>query len=116
MYADREDWPVSAFVNRNESEIPEMKPNSNTFNLLSQQTGEEDKLEFVKRLFNQFSSFSRMQRSIAWILRLLRRFRGEVCNQVVLTTNDLNQAHDCLIKLEEGQNIYSFVKETCTLY
>lgn len=52
------------YINRSKSEFPEMKSNSNTCNVLTQKTREEIKLEFIERVYNQFSSYSRMQRSL----------------------------------------------------
>lgn len=79
-----------------------MKPNTNTFNLLCQQTGEESKIEFIELILSFFLIREWKEALLgSWVY-----CRGSTetlfSNQSVLTTDYLIQAHDCLIKVVQG--------------
>ncbi|CAK1584058.1 unnamed protein product [Parnassius mnemosyne] len=105
LYDDYSQWPVRTFINQHESNTPEMKSNHTlgSFNLITNENNsiEETKLEFCDRIFSNFSSYYKLQRTFARILRWFRLKSGH-SKQSILTTNELNTAQDVLIKLVQS--------------
>ncbi|XP_069361084.1 uncharacterized protein [Maniola hyperantus] len=97
LYQPPTDWPISVYIQEKEVEPPELKPLQNLF---SEQLNDnnESKREFCERLLNRFSSYSKLQRSVAWILRWRNRIRSSIQSKC-LTTEELNTAQDSLIRL-----------------
>lgn len=113
LYGDRENWPVSALTVKSNSEIPELKLNNNTFNLLVQ--SDESLVEYCENIFNKFSSFSKLQRSFAWLLRFVHRVQRNVsvATQTTLNTCELKQSQDVLIRLIQRAYFGEEIKLLC---
>ncbi|CAH2218476.1 jg24628 [Pararge aegeria aegeria] len=98
LYQPPTEWPVSVFIQDHESQPPELKLSQNLFAKQVILDQPETKAEFCERLLNRFSSYTKLQRSIAWILRFRNRIHAPIQSRC-LNTEELNAAQEALIRL-----------------
>lgn len=92
-------WPISTFYVNEKTEILELKTNTDAFNFPSQNLKNEN----FSEIFENFSSFNKLQRVIAWCLRFIKNCKGSRRSVGPLSTHELKASHDLLIKTTQQQ-------------
>lgn len=92
-------WPISTFYVNSKTEILELKTNTDAFAFTSQNIKQKN----LENLFENYSSFNKLQRVIAWCLRFIKNCKASQRSVGPLSTHELNASHDIVIKITQQQ-------------
>lgn len=99
---DVHQWPISIFYVSEKTDILELKTKVDTFSCPSQ----NKQNDFSKTFFENYSSFNKLQRIVAWCFRFAKNCKSSKNERSVgpISTHELNASHDAIIKIT--QNTY----------
>lgn len=100
LYQERDLWPIKSHYVIDENKVPELKSNYDTFCFTVIDNGDRKYKNNVEELiFNKISSFNKLQRFIAWYLRYKNYLKSKQLVTGPLTTLELSEAHDSIIRI-----------------
>lgn len=110
LYNKPQDWPTNTFFLKDDSKLPELKSNVDTFcfNSCDDQTFIND----LELTFNNFSSFNKLQRVMAWCHRFINNLKNKL-NKTIgpLNSSELKQGHDSIITTLQINHFNSEIKD-----
>lgn len=108
LWQDETCWPVS-YVTATDTTDLELKKETVSYMTVSQDSGDVG----VQQLLNRYSSWYKLKKAVAWLLRVKTFLLNRVRNEQVVLSHDLSvdeiqQAEIAIIKFVQG---HSYVKE-----
>lgn len=108
LYEDQQKWPIKAFYVKDGSKIIEMKSNCDTFVLSSCDDKNIILKNNLEETFNKFSSFTRLQRVMAWCHRFVSNLKSKKSarSDGPLRSFELKTAHLTIIRVVQVNHFY----------
>lgn len=107
-----DDWPKTIYYLKDHTEILESKQNVDIFNF-NTSTAQPDNNQ-LELIFNKFSSFNKLQRTISWCYRFTNNIKSKLKHTEKLNgplrSYELKVAHDIIVKIIQHNHFWSEIK------
>lgn len=108
------DWPKSTFFLKDDSKVPELKPNVESFNFNASNDQTQCLNNDLELLFHKISSFNKLQRVVSWCHRFIKNTRLKVKKLDLisgpLTSRELKLGHDSIILITQKKYFNSEIE------